>query len=116
MGTREEETIMAIIIINVGVTEVEMVATDMIQTVLMTLEGNTVVVVQTGAGVVQAIITTEVTMIDIIKMIGMVDRTEEEEGMTLGDTEIVIMMIHEVEVPVRERQVTMRDRKELKKD
>merc|ERR1712200_305386 len=110
MGTREEETIMAIIIINVGVTEVDMVATDMIQTVLMTLEGNTVVVVQTGAGVVQAIITTEVTMIDIIRMIGMVDRTEEEEGMTPGDTEIVIMimMIHEVEVPVRERQVTMR--------
>ena len=93
-----------------------MVATDMIQTVLMTLEGNTVVVVQTGAGVVQAIITIEVTMIDIIRMIGMVDRTEEEEGMTPGDTEIVIMMIHEVEVPVREQQVTMRDRKELKKD
>ena len=98
---------MAIIIINVvAVTEGDMVVTDMIQTVLMIPEG-TIVVVQTGAEVVQAIITTEVTMIDIIRMIGMVDLTEEE-GMTPGDTEIVIMMIQEVEAPVRERQVTMR--------
>merc|ERR1712157_456259 len=107
---------MAIIIINVvAVTEGHMVATDMIQTVLMIPGGHTTVaVVQTGAGVVQAIITIEVTVRDIIRMIGMVDLTEEEEGMTPGDTEIVIMMIQEVEAPVRERQVTMR--KVVKKD